>query len=133
MLYDFHRNENSKRPQSVNATYIVTGVQKAPTPATNGHTNTNGEENGDDVFPSSPYLSSSMPNQDSIPDTVPTTSILLVREEDMEGRMPFISFVLDSSEQLLMATHQMRNPHLSRYRLYISTVCSRRYCRILMS
>ncbi|KAE8134411.1 DNA polymerase subunit Cdc27 [Aspergillus pseudotamarii] len=82
MLYDFHRNENSKRPQSVNATYIVTGVQKAPAPATNGHIN--GEENGGDVFPSSPYLSSSMPNQDSVPDTVPTASVLLVREEDLE-------------------------------------------------
>ncbi|KAE8400918.1 DNA polymerase subunit Cdc27 [Aspergillus pseudonomiae] len=82
MLYDFHHNENSKKPQSVNATYIVTGVQKTPAPATNGHAN--GEENRDDVFPSSPYLSSSMPNQDSTPDTVPMASILLVREEDLE-------------------------------------------------
>ncbi|RMZ36735.1 hypothetical protein AFCA_008143 [Aspergillus flavus] len=82
MLYDFHHNENNKKPQSVNATYIITGVQKAPAPATNGHTN--GEDNRDDVFPSSPYLSSSMPNQDSAPDTVATASVLLVREEDLE-------------------------------------------------
>lgn len=89
MLYDFHHNENNKKPQSVNATYIITGVQKAPAPATNGHTN--GEDNRDDVFPSSPYLSSSMPNQDSAPDTVATASVLLVREEDLEGRAPLVS------------------------------------------
>ncbi|KAF5866455.1 hypothetical protein ETB97_012007 [Aspergillus alliaceus] len=82
MLYDFHRNENGKKPQSVNATYIVTGVQKAPVPATNGHPSENSY--GDGVFPSSPYLSSSMPNQDSLSDTVTTTSVLLVREEDLE-------------------------------------------------
>ncbi|KAE8375849.1 DNA polymerase subunit Cdc27 [Aspergillus bertholletiae] len=81
MLYDFHHNENSKKPQSVNATYIVTGVQNAPAPATNGHTN--GDEKKDDVFPSSPYVSSSMPNQDSVPDTAPMASVLLVREEDL--------------------------------------------------
>ncbi|GAB1201237.1 hypothetical protein APSETT444_010626 [Aspergillus pseudonomiae] len=91
MLYDFHHNENSKKPQSVNATYIVTGVQKAPAPATNGHAN--GEENRDDVFPSSPYLSSSMPNQDSTPDTVPMASILLVREEDLEDAKSTFEFI----------------------------------------
>ncbi|KAE8355252.1 DNA polymerase subunit Cdc27 [Aspergillus coremiiformis] len=82
MLYDFHRTENSKRPQSVNATYIVSGVQKEPEPATNGHTN--GEDRNGDVFPSSPYLSSSMPNQDFASDTVTTASVVLVREEDLE-------------------------------------------------
>jgi DNA polymerase delta subunit 3 len=86
MLYGFHHNENGKKPQSVNATYIVTGVQKAPAPAAaNAHNKGEGNNGGD--FPtSSPYLGSSMPNQDDIPDTVTTASVLLVREEDLEGR-----------------------------------------------
>ncbi|KAF7596732.1 hypothetical protein BBP40_000160 [Aspergillus hancockii] len=84
MLYDFHRNENGKRPQSVNATYLVTGVQKAPTPAAaNGHANGDAN-NGDEFPPSSPYFSSSMPNQDDISDNITTASVLLVREEDLE-------------------------------------------------
>ncbi|KAB8077039.1 hypothetical protein BDV29DRAFT_168990 [Aspergillus leporis] len=84
MLYGFHHNENGKKPQSVNATYIVTGVQKAPAPAAaNAHNKGEGNNGGD--FPtSSPYLGSSMPNQDDIPDTVTTASVLLVREEDLE-------------------------------------------------
>ena len=34
---------------------------------------------------SSPYLPSSMPDQDEASDAVLTTSIVLVREEDLEG------------------------------------------------
>ena len=40
MLYEFHQNENSKKPNSVNATYVITGVQQLPEPpATNGNAN----------------------------------------------------------------------------------------------
>lgn len=84
MLYDFHHNENNKKPNSVNATYILTGVQKAPEPATSA----NGFQSSadtDDIPPSSPYISSSMPNQDGDADEVAISSILLVREEDLEG------------------------------------------------
>ncbi|KAL4892268.1 DNA polymerase subunit Cdc27 [Aspergillus ambiguus] len=92
MLYDFHRNENSKKPRSVNATYIVTGVQKPPVPAvtTNG---TRDATNGNEVMPSSPYISSSMPNQDDAAvDAVPTLSVVLAREEDLdEARASFES------------------------------------------
>ncbi|RAH49912.1 uncharacterized protein BO95DRAFT_459858 [Aspergillus brunneoviolaceus CBS 621.78] len=83
MLYDFHHNENNKKPNSVNATYILTGVQKAPEPATSA----NGFQSSadtDDIPPSSPYISSSMPNQDGDADEVAISSILLVREEDLE-------------------------------------------------
>ncbi|PYI33987.1 hypothetical protein BP00DRAFT_365821 [Aspergillus indologenus CBS 114.80] len=83
MLYDFHHNENNKKPNSVNATYILTGVQKAPEPATS----TNGFQSSadtDDIPPSSPYISSSMPNQDGDADEVAVSSVLLVREEDLE-------------------------------------------------
>ncbi|KAL2011293.1 hypothetical protein VTN00DRAFT_4011 [Thermoascus crustaceus] len=83
MLYEFHRNENAKKPQSVNATYLIAGVQHPPPkkPATNG---THRKHGDDEVMQSSPFLSSSMPQQDVADEPIRTTSILLVREEDME-------------------------------------------------
>ncbi|PWY87526.1 hypothetical protein BO70DRAFT_360138 [Aspergillus heteromorphus CBS 117.55] len=80
MLYDFHRNENNKKPNSVNATYLLTGIQKAPE-TTNGYQDSF-DENG--IPQSSPYLSSSMPNQDAGADDIAVSSILLVREDDLE-------------------------------------------------
>ncbi|PWY87062.1 hypothetical protein BO94DRAFT_516760 [Aspergillus sclerotioniger CBS 115572] len=84
MLYDFHHNENNKKPNSVNATYIITGVQKAPelTSATNGVLDSFDDSNG--IPQSSPYVSSSMPNQDAVTDEIAISSVLLVREEDLE-------------------------------------------------
>ncbi|KAL2829173.1 DNA polymerase subunit Cdc27 [Aspergillus cavernicola] len=82
MLYDFHHSENAKKPHSVNAIYILTGTLKATKPATNG-TGANGNDE-DDIMPSSPYISSSMPNQDAAADQVPVSLVSLVREEDLE-------------------------------------------------
>lgn len=89
MLYEFHRTENAKKPQSVNATYIITGVQHPPEerkPATNG--TARARDGDDEVMQSSPFLSSSMPQQDvdAAEEPVRRTSVLLVREEDMEGK-----------------------------------------------
>ncbi|KAL2000546.1 hypothetical protein VTN02DRAFT_2933 [Thermoascus thermophilus] len=83
MLYEFHRTENAKKPQSVNATYIIIGVQHPPPkkPATNG---THAKDGDDEVMQSSPFLSSSMPQQDAADEPIRTTSIILVREEDMD-------------------------------------------------
>ncbi|RAL04176.1 uncharacterized protein BO80DRAFT_422538 [Aspergillus ibericus CBS 121593] len=84
MLYDFHQTENNKKPNSVNATYIITGVQKSPelTSAANGAQDSFYDNNG--IPPSSPYVSSSMPNQDAVTDEIAISSVLLVREEDLE-------------------------------------------------
>ncbi|KXG52688.1 Six-hairpin glycosidase [Penicillium griseofulvum] len=80
LLFEFHRNENAKKPQTVHATYVISGIQKAPEPApTNSHA-----DDEDDIMDSSPYLSSSMPNQDLASDSIRTTSIVLAREEDLE-------------------------------------------------
>lgn len=96
MLYDFHHNENSKKPNSVNATYVITGVQHPPEPpATNGDAH---ESDGDDIMQSSPYISSSIPNQDASADAATTSSIILVREEDLEGNA-----TIDSSSIVLVA------------------------------
>lgn len=91
MLYDFHHNENSKKPNSVNATYIITGMQQPPEPpATNGNAHES-DADGDDIMQSSPYISSSVPNQDAVIDSVAAASIILVREEDLEGTQLRIS------------------------------------------
>ena len=89
MLYEFHQNENSKKPNSVNATYVITGVQQPEPPAANGATK-EADDDGDDFMQSSPYISSSMPNQESSTEGVPTSSIILVREEDLEGMLDFV-------------------------------------------
>lgn len=83
MLFEFHRNENAKKPQSVHATYVISGIQRPPEPpATNGHA-----KDEDEIMQSSPYLPSSMPNQDATFDSTRIASIILAREEDLEGRL----------------------------------------------
>ena len=83
LLFEFHRNENAKRPKSVHATYVISGTQKPPElPTANNHVN-----DDDEIMPSSPYLPSSMPNQDTMPSSNPIASIILAREEDLEGKM----------------------------------------------
>lgn len=86
MLYDFHQNENSKKPSSVNATYVLTGVPKPTEPAANGAAVNGNSNEDDDIMPSSPYISSSMPNQDDAIDQVSVSSVLLAREEDLQGK-----------------------------------------------
>ncbi|PGH03322.1 hypothetical protein AJ79_07400 [Helicocarpus griseus UAMH5409] len=82
MLYDFHRVENAKKPQSVSATYLITGTQiPAQRQALNGHV----KDGDDDVMQSSPFMSSQLAQQeeDADEDSPPVTSIILVREEDL--------------------------------------------------
>lgn len=82
ILFEFHSKENAKKPKSVHATYVISGIQKPPEPpAANGHAN-----DEDEVMQSSPYLPSSMPNQDAAADSLRIASIILAREEDLEGR-----------------------------------------------
>lgn len=90
MLYEFHRTENTKNPRSVNATYVVTGVQKELEEEKGASVSTaNGanadHEDEDEIMQSSPYISSSMPNQDAASRAVERASVTLVREEDLEG------------------------------------------------
>lgn len=81
VLYEFHRNENAKKPQSVHATYVISGFQNPQPTTTNGHSN-----DEDEVMQSSPYMPSSMPNQEPVSHTSRITSIILAREEDLDGR-----------------------------------------------
>jgi len=82
MLYEFHHVENSKKPGSVYATYLLDGVpQILVEPSVNGH-----QQDGEDVhMQSSPYMSSPMPQEPNEADAVPSRRITLAREEDLEG------------------------------------------------
>jgi DNA polymerase delta subunit 3 len=81
MLFDFHRTENGKKPNSVSATYLISGVQ---TPQRTAAANRNSNDGEDTVMRSSPYMSS-MPQPDEKEPSIGTTSFVLAREEDLEG------------------------------------------------
>ncbi|PGH36013.1 DNA polymerase delta subunit 3 [[Emmonsia] crescens] len=86
MLYEFHRVENSKNPQSVNATYLVTGIQAhARLHALNGRVKDGVKDGDDEIMQSSPFMSSQVAQQEdgAENDDIPVTAITLVREEDL--------------------------------------------------
>ncbi|KMP09082.1 hypothetical protein CIRG_08763 [Coccidioides immitis RMSCC 2394] len=82
MLYEFHRHENSKKPKSVNATYLLTGVLAKQ----NGRPGRGTLRDGDDeIMQSSPFVSSQVaPDDASSEEEIPVTSVLLVREDELE-------------------------------------------------
>ena len=94
MLYEFHRSQNAKKPNTLHATYLVSGTKPA-TPlvasspqALNG--NTQKKDGEDDYMQSSPYMPSSAPQveeQDENAGAVSVTTITLVREEELEGKL----------------------------------------------
>ncbi|KAJ5227380.1 uncharacterized protein N7469_007386 [Penicillium citrinum] len=80
MLFEFHHNENAKKPQSVHATYVISGFQRPlEAPTTNGRA-----KDEDEVMQSSPYLPSSMPGRDVQSNSPRVLSIIIAREEDLE-------------------------------------------------
>lgn len=82
MLYEFHHKQNSKKPGSVHATYLITGTKRPV--QTNG---VQSQEDGDDtVMRSSPPLpSSSIPQPDNDQaTTIPIRSIMLVKEGHLD-------------------------------------------------
>jgi DNA polymerase delta subunit 3 len=96
MLFEFHKKQNARKPNSVHATYLVTGIPKRSEP-TNG---VNGHNAEDTDMRSSPFMSS-MPEPEKSEDSdytsesddentaapkgVKETQIILVREEELEG------------------------------------------------
>ncbi|PGH02456.1 DNA polymerase delta subunit 3 [Blastomyces parvus] len=82
MLYEFHRVENSKKKESVHATYLITGTQA---PAQQHALNQRIKDGEDEIMQSSPFMSSQVaqPENNDENDDIPTTTITLVREEDL--------------------------------------------------
>ena len=83
MLYDFYERENGKKKGSVHAMYLLAGKKKsAATLMLNGNSQTNGHV---DTHPSSPPISSSIPEPTEEEVQIPVKTMTLVREEDLEG------------------------------------------------
>ena len=83
MLYDFHHEQNSKKPGSIHAVYLVSGIKTVnPAAAINGGHVKDGE---DSFMQSSPFVSSP-PQEEKDPPTMKV--ITLVREEQLEGLLP---------------------------------------------
>ena len=81
MLFDFHQKQNSKKSNSVHATYLIAGTQRA-TKATNGLNDRDGD---DAIMRSSPFMSSMPEPEEVAEEPVKKTVILLVREEELES------------------------------------------------
>lgn len=89
MLFDFHSHENSKKPRSVNATYLITGVLDNTPLNPQAHGQTRGLRDGDDeVMQSSPFVSSQVVPDDESggEDDAPVPAVLLVREDEVDGK-----------------------------------------------
>jgi DNA polymerase delta subunit 3 len=84
MLYEFHRQQNGKKPGTVHATYLLSGTKRVEEPVpTNSKVKKDGE---DEYMQSSPFLASSMPQIEDGSGAANVLSITLVREENLEGR-----------------------------------------------
>jgi DNA polymerase delta subunit 3 len=73
MLYDFHRYQNKQRANSIHATYLVYGTMAD-----------SAQENGD------VEMTSSMPEHEPLSETVPSTTLTLVAEENLQGTALFV-------------------------------------------
>lgn len=97
ILYEFHRTENTKKPGSVNATYIVAGIPVPDTAEkfpTNGHKSFS--QNGDGSMPSSPFMSSAPDLPNLSKNKVQTLLCILTREDDLNGRLAVLLLLLNS-------------------------------------
>jgi DNA polymerase delta subunit 3 len=80
MLFEFHRQQNGKKPHSVHATYLVAGRKRKVDPRP--IIKTDGE---DDYMQSSPLQSSPPGLPEEALEDISVLSVTLVREEDMGG------------------------------------------------
>jgi DNA polymerase delta subunit 3 len=104
MLFEFRKNQNARKPNSVHATYLVTGTPKRAEKTNGAHT-----RKGEDTDMRSSPPMSSMPTselpQDSdytsdpddedtpAPEGVKETRIMLMREEDLESAFRYMMFM----------------------------------------
>ena len=84
MLYDFHRKQNARKPGSVHATYLITGIKAAEKPQIKG---TDSQQDGEDTVMqiSPPFPSSSMPRpEEDEPEPILTRTVMLVKQEYLD-------------------------------------------------
>jgi DNA polymerase delta subunit 3 len=81
MLFDFHQKQNARKPNSIHATYLITGRQRKPE-----HTNgANGKDGMDVDMRSSPFVSSMPEPEEPAEEPTKETTIILVREEELQS------------------------------------------------
>jgi hypothetical protein len=117
MLHEFHRKQNLKQPDSVHATYLLTGYR--PLPQVTPETANNGE--GDIPMEWSPFNATQKSRQSS---EVPVKTILVVPQEELEGKHSN-SYQL-TEERGLKKPSQSRNRNSNGYAAYTSTALSLR-------
>jgi DNA polymerase delta subunit 3 len=82
ILYEFHLQQNAKKPGTVHATYLIAGMKRKETTAATHSAKKDGD---DDYMQSSPFVSSSMPQPSEGTGETSVLSIALAREEDLES------------------------------------------------
>jgi hypothetical protein len=82
MLYEFHRQQNGKKPGTVHATYLISGTKRVEEPEITPSMKKDGE---DEHMQSSPFMNSSMPQADEGSGASSVLTITLTREEDLES------------------------------------------------
>lgn len=87
MLYDFYHNQNAKKPESIHATYLLSGTKRKEEPPANGERKK--DDDGDNYMQSSLFMGSSILSPVEEQSITPTfvLSIILVREEDLESML----------------------------------------------
>lgn len=84
MLFQFHRQQNGKKPGTVYATYLVSGTKRKEEPVI---INTEMTKDGDDEYmQSSPFMNSSIPQMDDITGETSVLSISLIGEDRLDGK-----------------------------------------------
>jgi DNA polymerase delta subunit 3 len=99
MLYDFHKNQNAKRANSVHATYLLIGNPRTESAEATNNAQTQDED--DSIMQSSPFPSSYPEPEpplefededvDPVEENIPTTIVTLVKEEDLDGTYSCLS------------------------------------------
>ena len=85
-LFDFHAQQTTRNRGSVHATYLVGGNRKQPTPT--GQTGTHTKDAEDNCMQSSPFMSSVTSHQAVTDPPIPTCSVILVGEQNLNSRLP---------------------------------------------
>ena len=84
MLYDFWHTQNARKPGSLHATFLLAGLRPFQPPKTANGINGHGTE--DVSMESSPFPSSAAQPHDTEEDGVRATSIVLVRDTDLDSK-----------------------------------------------
>lgn len=83
MLYEFHRQQNGKKPGTIHATYLISGTKRNEPHAADDAAQRDGEDTHMQSSP--PFMSSSMPQPEESMEESGVLNITLVREESLEG------------------------------------------------